>query len=320
MTELTVVIPAYNEELALADTLAALIPVARRNHWDILVVNDGSTDDTGAVLTGIPDIRYISHPYNKGYGASLKTGIGAAFSPWIAFYDADGQHRPADLENMARHNKTHQSDMVVGARGKDSYRDKRRSVGKWLLKKIANRLAERKIPDLNSGLRIVKRDTIIPMLHLFPNGFSFSTTSTIAFFNLGFAVEYYPIKVNKRVGKSSVKQFKDGAGIIILMIRLILLFNPLRVFLPASFYLLVVGLIYEVIWGILLSPLHPRLIPAAFFTILTSILVFFFGLVVDQISELRKHLSLKSFPSAESLAPQTPDAAACNATDRESAP
>ena len=299
MAELTIIIPAYNEELALRETIETLTPIALRNNWDILVVNDGSTDRTAVILAGIPGIRFISHTYNKGYGASLKTGINAASSPLIAFYDADGQHRPTDVEEMMRYFKSHNCDMLVGERGKDSHRDWLRRPGKWLLAKVANYLAEHKIPDLNSGLRIIKREIMIPLLHLFPNGFSFSTTSTIAFFNLGFSVDYYPIKVNKRIGKSSVKQFKHGTTVILLMIRLILLFNPLKIFLPVSLYLFIIGMLYEIIWGIFLIPNNVRLIPAAFFTILTSILVFFFGLVVDQISELRKHLSLKSFDKSE---------------------
>jgi len=307
VAELTIIIPAYNEELALEETLETLKPFARQNNWDILVVNDGSTDGTARILAGISGIWFISHSYNKGYGASLKTGIGAASSPLIAFYDADGQHRPEDVVGMMQSFKSKNCDMLVGERGKDSHRDWLRRPGKWLLGKVANYLAERKIPDLNSGLRIIKRETIIPLLHLFPNGFSFSTTSTIAFFNLGFSVAYYPIKVNKRVGKSSVKQLKHGTAVIMLMIRLILLFNPLKIFLPASMYLFIIGMVYEIIWGIFLIPTNVRLIPAAFFTILTSVLVFFFGLVVDQISELRKHLSLKSFNKNE--LPQTMDSA-----------
>jgi glycosyltransferase involved in cell wall biosynthesis len=233
-------------------------------------------------------VRLINHPYNKGYGASLKTGMINSNTELVAFYDSDGQHNPEDLESLA--SKFGNYDMLVGQRGKDSHQDWIRKPGKWVLSKVANYLAERKIPDLNSGLRIIRRAVIINILHLMPNNFSLTTTSTIALMNLGYNVGYSPIKVNKRIGKSTVKQFKHGTTIIMLILRLIVLFNPLKIFIRASIYLFVLGLIYEIIYGIILVSGGEKLIPGALFMMITSVLIFFFGLVVDQISELRKHL------------------------------
>lgn len=284
---LTVIIPAYNEEQGIQDTLTNLIEGVKNYPFDILVINDGSTDTTEAVLRTIDEVRVINHKKNRGYGASLKTGILAAKSELIAFYDADGQHSVSDL--IAMYKNFVDIDMLVGARSQDSHQELKRKPGKWILGKIANYLTEQNIPDLNSGLRIINRDIIRKYLHLFPNGFSFSTTSTIAFMNLGYSVEYFPIKVAKRIGKSSVKQIKHGSNTILLMIRLIVLFNPLRIFLPSSAFFLVVGLIYELYYGVFLLFPEVRLIPAAFFLIITSVLIFFFGLVVDQISEIRKN-------------------------------
>jgi glycosyltransferase involved in cell wall biosynthesis len=285
---LTIIIPAFNEELGIESTIRKVLPLAQKHNWIILVINDGSVDKTAGVLKKLSGIEIIDHPYNKGYGASLKTGILQAETELIAFYDADGQHNPDDLENLF--NNFQNYDMLIGMRAKNSHQDWLRRPGKWVLTKVANLLTGNKIPDLNSGLRIIRRDIIIKMLHLFPQGFSFSTTSTIAFMNLGYNVGYYPIVVNKRVGTSTVKQFKHGSASIMLMLRLIVLFNPLKVFMPACIFLFIFGTIYEIIFGIiLLLPDNFRLIPAAFFMILTSILIFFFGLVVDQISELRKH-------------------------------
>ncbi|MCF7859948.1 MAG: hypothetical protein K9N07_11620, partial [Candidatus Cloacimonetes bacterium] len=173
--------------------------------------------------------------------------------------------------------------------GKTSHRDWTRRPGKWIISKVANYLTETKIPDINSGLRVVKKDVICKLLHLFPEGFSFSTTSTIAFLNLGYNVGYYPIVAVKRIGKSTVRQFKHGSQTILLIFRLIVLFNPLKVFLPASFYLWFLGLTYEIIYGIILYPKGIKLIPDAFFLMITSIIIFFFGLVVDQLSEMRKN-------------------------------
>lgn len=285
---ITILVPAYNEEASIEKTLGKLLSFSKNKNWHIIVINDGSTDRTAGILNNISEIEVIDHPYNKGYGASLKSGILNAKTELIAFYDADGQHNPEDLENLIINFKNF--DMMIGLRGKNSYQDWLRKPGKWVLSKVANLLTGKKIPDLNSGLRIVRRNIIIRMLHLLPQGFSFSTTSTIAFINLGYNVGYYPIVVKKRVGSSTVRQLKHGSDIIMLMLRLIVLFNPLKVFMPVSISLFIFGTIYEIIFGIvLLLPDNFRLIPAAFFMILTSILIFFFGLVVDQISELRKH-------------------------------
>lgn len=292
MKNLTVIIPVYNEGAGLRKTISTLCDynIKNRLNWEIIAIDDGSNDDSAEILKEMSGIRVLTHPYNKGYGASIKSGIRAAATDLLAFYDADGQHNPADLlallKNMGEY------DLLVGRRGKDSFQDWIRKPGKWILAKLANFLTGRKIPDLNSGLRVVKRDIINKLFHLFPDSFSFSTTSTIAFMNMGYNVGYFPIKVNKRIGKSTIKQLKHGSSTILLMLRLIVLFNPLKVFIPVSFYLLVLGVLYEVIFGIVFIP-GIKIIPGALLLILSGILVFFFGLVVDQISELRKHLYLK---------------------------
>lgn len=287
LNSLTIIIPAYNEQKGIKETVLTLVEATKEKNWKIIVVNDGSKDKTAEELKHIEGIRLINHPYNKGYGASLKTGVRNATTELIAFYDADGQHNPEDL--IAIYNSFSNYDMLVGQRSKESHQDWIRKPGKWVLSKVANFLTGRKIPDLNSGLRIIKKDVISNMLHLFPEGFSFSTTSTIAFMNMGFNVGYIPITVQKRVGKSTVKQLKHGSSTIMLILRLIVLFNPLKVFLPASFLCIVVGLIYEVLFGILYYNGGIKLIPGAFFMILTGVLIFFFGLLVDQVSELRKN-------------------------------
>lgn len=281
---LTIIIPAYNEELGIRKTIEELLQCTLSQSFQVLVINDGSNDNTGTILQSIENIKVISHPYNKGYGASLKTGIREANTKFVAFYDADGQHRPSDLIEMFKNIGSF--DMLVGNRGKDSHQDWIRKPGKWILSKVANFLTGKKIPDLNSGLRIIKREVIIGMLHLFPDGFSFSTTSTIAFMNMGYNVGYHPIKVKKRVGKSTVKQLKHGSSTLMLILRLIVLFNPLKVFLPVSFFLIGTGILYEIFWGILLPRM--KIVPGALLLILAGIMIFFFGLLADQISALRK--------------------------------
>lgn len=285
---ISVVIPAYNEEEGIAATLEILGAMAINRQWEVIVVNDGSSDKTASIVKKFTWVNLISHRKNLGYGASLKTGIKNAKNELIAFYDADGQHIPEDLLKL--YENLEEYDMIVGARGSDSHADWTRKPGKWILSKVANYLTNTKIPDLNSGLRIVRKNIISKYLHLFPNGFSFSTTSTIAMMNLGYDVKYIPIKVKKRVGKSTVKQLKHGSNVLLLILRLIVLFNPLKIFITTSKILFFLGVVYEIIWGIIIFPNGVRLIPGALFILLTSIIIFFFGLVVDQISELRKHL------------------------------
>lgn len=289
MNGLTIIIPVFNEESALPGTLENLIPFAKKNEWEILIVNDGSNDNTKEVLKRYNDsIKVIHHPYNKGYGAALKTGIRNSTPDIVCFYDSDGQHNPEDILKLLQDFDNY--DMIVGQRSKDSHQEWIRRPGKWILSKAANFLTGKKIPDLNSGLRIVKRNVILKLLHLFPDGFSFSTTSTIAFMNMGLSIGYIPIKTNKRIGKSSVRQLKHGSNVLLLILRLIVLFNPLKVFVPISALIFIAGLIYEVIQGIfLMTAGQERLVPGAFFLMLTGILIFFFGLLVDQVSEMRKH-------------------------------
>jgi glycosyltransferase involved in cell wall biosynthesis len=288
MKKLTVIVPVFNEEAAIEKTINELVLFSKSKEWEILVVNDGSTDNTVSILEKFPEIRVISHPYNKGYGAALKTGIKNSATNLICFYDADGQHSPVQIINLLDNFGSY--DMLVGERGKDSHREWVRRPGKWLLYRVANFLTGVKIPDLNSGLRLIKREIILRLLHLFPDGFSFSTTSTIAFLNLGLNLGYYPITTKKRIGKSTLKQIKHGSNVLLLILRLIVLFNPLKVFIPVSFFLISVGMIYEVYQGVIILGFEKaRLIPGAFFLIITGVVIFFFGLVVDQISEMRKH-------------------------------
>ncbi len=286
MKDLTIIIPAFNEENAISGTLEKLMPYAQKNAWNIIVVNDGSTDDTESNLMKFEYIKVLKHKINRGYGASLKTGINTSGTELIAFYDADGQHTPQELEKLW--NEWSDQDMIVGQRVKGSHFSISRAPGKWILGKTANFLAGRKIPDLNSGLRIVKRDIIIKYLQLFPDGFSFSTTSTIAFLGDKRQVDYIPIRTSKRIGKSSVNQIKDGFNTILLILRLIVLFNPLKVFIPASFFLIFISAIYEILWGYIYSP-HLRMLPGALLTFLTGIIIFFFALIMDQISQIRRN-------------------------------
>ncbi len=285
--KITIIIPAYNEEAGIGKTLDELVPIAKQMSWQILVINDGSNDSTGELISNYASIQSINRKTNRGYGASLKLGVRRAKTDIIAFYDADGQHHPQDLLNL--YNSFDDADMLVGSRGKDSHQSLIRKPGKWVLKKIANYLTGSKIPDINSGLRIVQRDILLKLENLFCDGFSYSTTSTIAFINMGYDVKYLPIKVSKREGKSSVKQVKHGMQTVMLMLRLIVLFNPLKIFIQFSTLFFVLAMINFGINDLHFNPFWINITTSTLLLILSAMMTFLIGLVVDQISELRKN-------------------------------
>lgn len=284
---LTIIIPAYNEEKGIKKSINSLINDCDMDDFQILVINDGSDDKTGLYLKKIKGIRVINHPYNKGYGAALKTGIKFAESEYVAFFDADGQHSCQDLMNLW--NNIENYDMIVGERGKNSHFDWIRIPGKFVLSKTANFLVGKNIPDLNSGLRIIKKSEILRVIHLLPDSFSLTSTVTVAFFSFGLNVGYYPIQVSKRIGKSTVNQLKHGTQTLLLILRLMVLFNPLKVFLSMSLLFFISAVLYELYFGIFLFYPDIKLLPTALFLLISSLLFFFFGLVVDQISEMRKN-------------------------------
>lgn len=275
----TVIIPAYNEEKGLGVALPALTAAARERGWEVIVIDDGSTDGTAAVAAA-HGARVIGHPANKGYGAALKTGIRNAANDLVVMMDSDGQHDSSRIEELVSHMDRY--DMVVGARWRMTGI---RAPGKRLLSIVANFLAGVKIPDLNSGLRAFRRDTIKSFLHFCPNSFSFTTTITLAYLREGYSIKYVPIEVERRVGRAStVKFFRDGYKTFLLIVRVIVLFNPLKVFMPVSLALFALGTIFT-IYGIAAFGRAPNI---GVLTILSSIILFFMGVLADQISALRR--------------------------------
>ena len=277
-SKVTVIIPAFNEEQSIGEVVDNVYRHCSSFLEDIIVVDDGSTDSTYQIACQSHAV-VIQHKQNKGYGASLKTGIRQAKTDFVLTMDADGQHRVEDLERLL---KFSDYDMVVGQRSSLIHSALWRMPGKWFIGKIANYLTNRKIPDLNSGLRLIRREVAIRYIHLCPSGFSFSTTITMALLSRGYNITYVPIQVEKRVGKSTVS-LKTGFDTIVLVLRLAALFNPLRLFLPIS---LVVGLI-GIIWGIPYALDGRGVSIAAMLASMTAILLFGLGILCDQISQLR---------------------------------
>jgi glycosyltransferase involved in cell wall biosynthesis len=282
----TVVIPAFNEERCIADVLKTLTSFLRERNlpWKVIVVDDGSKDRTAEEAGSVPGVQVIRRPYNKGYGAAIKTGIEAAQTEWCITYDADNQHRPENLLALLPHLKEPYH-MIVGAR--NGYKGPWiRQPGKKLLQWVANYLTQQKIPDLNSGLRAFRREQFLEYRHLFPNGFSLSTTSTVCFFRENLNVLYVPITIQPRTGRSTVR-LHDGGRTLMLILRLIMLFSPLRIFLPASFlfgFLTLADLLFEFhTTGNFTNKSSVALIT------LTS-LTFFFGLLADQVAAVRREI------------------------------
>jgi glycosyltransferase involved in cell wall biosynthesis len=276
---LTVIIPALNEAARIAAVIADLNHECAQFVTGIIVIDDGSTDDT-ARIAAEHRAQVIRHPANLGYGASLKTGLRNATSTHVATFDGDGQHAAADLRRLWESRRD--AVMVVGARQQLIHSPLWRMPGKWLLGVVASYLVRRKIPDLNSGLRVLTRDVAARYAHLCPRGFSMSTTLTMALLSRGWPVVFVPIDVRPRHGRSTVTVV-TGLETAVLLLRIICLFNPLRLFVPASIVLGLTG----VAWGIPYAMAGRGISVGAMLAIVTSALLFCMGLICDQVSQLR---------------------------------
>jgi len=277
----SIIIPALNEEQSIEQVVLGL--VTRFPSSEIIVINDGSSDKTEILATRAGAL-VISHDSPRGYGAALRSGILASTRDFVLFCDADGQHRIEDVASVMA--ECNSCSMVVGARTTDSHVPLNRRPGKFLIQRWANILARQQITDINSGLRIIEKSVLLKCLHLMPTGFSFSTTSTFALLKGNYAVKWVPIKVLARKGDSTVKQFKHGPETMMLMLRLTVLFDPLRVF------LFVTGVLFGIsclsfAYDMIVSHFRKVSLTTEFFSI-STLLVFLFGLLCDQISALRR--------------------------------
>jgi glycosyltransferase involved in cell wall biosynthesis len=236
MPRLLILVPAYNEELGIAATLERLKQVVAPLHAEILVVDDGSTDRTAELATA-SGVRVIRHDTNRGYGASLKTGLRNTDADWICITDADGTYPCERIPDLVEHMSRY--DMVVGARtGANVAIPLIRRPAKMFLNVLANVLTGQKIPDLNSGLRVFKRTCSDRYMHLFPSGFSFTTTLTMSMLNDDLLVKFVPIDYFARAGQSKIRALRDTYGFFMLILRMTVIFKPLKIFLPVTGVLL----------------------------------------------------------------------------------
>lgn len=274
----TVIVPAYNEADGVGQLVAAL---AAAGAWEkILVVDDGSTDDTGekALAAGAHVVR---HPYNKGNGAAVKTGIRQATSTYVLIIDGDGQHRPEDAPRLV--SRLNEFELVVGARSSVTQSTLGRRLGNRLLNLLASYLTRHPIPDLTSGFRAARREHFLEFLHLLPNGFSTPTTTTLAFVKAGYSIAFEPTEARARVGTSKINFASDGFKFFLILLRVITIFSPLRIFVPISAASLALGSGYG-LWGVATDMRIPN---GAVLLIVLGVLVFLIGLVSDQVSTLR---------------------------------
>jgi len=240
--DISVLVPVFNEEESIRLAIQKIRDVMNGtlHRYEIIAIDDGSDDKSLQILDEMKDIQVITHPSNQGYGASLKTGIKNARGDWILITDADGTYPAEDIPKLLEH--IDEYDMVVGARtGKTVKIQAYRRPAKWFLSMLANYLSWVKIPDLNSGLRIFRRGTAMEFSNLLPDGFSFTTTVTLAHISNNYSVKYVPIDYHERVGDSKIRPLRDGPNFILLIIRTIMYFNPLKIFLPIGFLFFLLG-------------------------------------------------------------------------------
>ncbi len=274
----SVLIPAYNEAPVIADVVARVRAAAP---WrEVIVIDDGSSDGTAARAREAGAV-VVHHPYNKGNGAAVKTGIRRALGEFILIVDADGQHRAEDAARIIA--PLGEYDLVIGARTALSQATLGRRIGNAVLNGLAGHLTGRPIPDLTSGFRGARRSMLREFIHLLPNGFSTPTTTTLAFLKAGYSVLFVTVEAGPRVGKSKIKLARDGFRFYLILLRIVTIFSPLKIFLPVSLGAFALGAAYAA-WTV--ATQH-HLTNSSVLLILFSVVVFLVGLVSEQIAALR---------------------------------
>ncbi len=274
----SVVIPAYNEADAIGGVVAAL---AAAGPWqEIIVVDDGSADGTAA-RAAEAGATVVRHPYNKGNGAAVKSGIRRATGEFVMIIDGDGQHQAGDARRIV--GKLGEYDLVIGARPTATQATHARRFGNAALNGLASYLTGRAIPDLTSGFRAARREHLQEFIHLLPNGFSTPTTTTLAFIKAGYNVTFEPTDARPRVGTSKIRLARDGATFLVIILKVVTLFSPLRLFLPVSVVSFALGATYA-LWTI---ATQSKITNSSVLLLMFSVIVFLVGLVSEQVSALR---------------------------------
>ena len=280
--DVSVVVPCHNEAATITEVIKRIYDVSRE--FEIIVVSDGSTDNT-AELARKTKAKVIEHTYNLGNGATVKTGAAHATRRYLVFLDGDLQHPPEEIPSLLELLPDY--DLVIGARAQNSEADSLRNIGNWVLIKISQTVSGHKISDLTSGFRAFKTALFLKYAHIYPLGYSYPTTTTLAFLCGGHFVKFVPLDtiVRRSKGASGIKLFQDGLRFIHIIMRVIMLFHPTKIFFPLALGLFIAGMI----WG-LTSIFLQGLVPATpTILVLAGIIVFLNGLLAEQISQVRMH-------------------------------
>ena len=279
---ISVIIPSYNEEQSIGKVVKQVVSVmdSLKSEYEIIVIDDGSEDQTKKIALE-QGARVVSHPYNIGNGASIKTGIRESKGDVIVIIDGDGQHSPEDIPKLLEHYPDYQ--LIVGARNRETESAFHRNVANRLYNILASYVVNKRVEDLTSGFRAIDANLAKRILYLLPNGFSAPSTSTIAAFRSGYAVKYVPVRMNARVGKSKINLLLDGIRFLLIILRIGVFFSPSKIFIPLSALLFIPGLfyaIYRLIIGL------PWTIPIMF-SLTGGLIVLTIGLISEQIALLR---------------------------------
>ena len=275
---ISIILPAKNEANGLRQTLPGL--KAAYPEAEVIVVDDGSTDETAAVAAE-HGVRVLSSPYSMGNGAAIKRGARAASGEILVFMDADGQHNAGDIAKLLECLEAGY-DMAVGARNAGGQANVGRGAANALYNRLASWMTGHRIADLTSGFRAVRAERFREFLHLLPNGFSYPTTSTMAFFRSAYPVAYVPIDVARRIGRSHIRPLRDGARFLIIIFRIATLYSPLKLFAPTALGFAVLGALYYA-WSF---AKYGRFTNMSALLISASVVVFLIGLVSEQITAL----------------------------------
>ena len=288
LSDLTVIIPAFNEEDNLQTILPPLISYCRENNWQIILVNDGSRDRTREILREFEDeplLQIIHHKLNKGYGAAIKTGIKYCETDYLITFDADGQHYMEDIEKLVNCLIARDADMVVGSRKGLKSATVSRGLGKWIIRLIANIMMTVPIHDINSGMKIYRTDLAQKYLYLTTDTMSFSDVITLIFINNRHLVVEEPIRIRERTTGRSTIGFQTAFQTVMEIINIVILFNPMKIFLPLS----LVTFVITMSWGVPLAWQGRGVSSATLLGIVASLLFFLLGLITEQLSLIRRN-------------------------------
>lgn len=288
---LTVCIPIYNEEACLESVLPPIITKCRELDWQLILVNDGSKDRSGAILKqkfNLPGVRILHHKVNRGYGGAIKTAIENAASDFVCTMDADGQHRIHDIDRLLEAQMATDADMVIGKRYQEMSIKSYRNLGKSLIRAVAKMLMTMPVQDLNSGMKLYNTRLAKRYIHLYPDGMSFSDVIALVFLSQKHLVIEEDIEVYPRASGISTINTLTALQTVREILNTVVLFNPQRIFLPTSIFITLIG----TLWGLPMILQNKGVSTGALMGILSGLIIFVLGLIVEQLSIIRKHFIL----------------------------